>query len=362
MSASLRRMVLGASALGFFTFSQAACKKPEPAKAEVTSATTPSVKVQTFTSIEQSMPDYLTLTGTLLASQESEVAADASGKVTATYVERGQKVKQGDTLAILDARGAAISASAANAQSQLARAQLEQAQKECERVKSLFKSGAISQAEYDRTTSQCSTSEWSVAAAAAQQRNAQKIVGDSVIRAPFTGIVGERFVNVGQYVMPSTKVVTLYNPDPIRLELTVPEANVGAIKPNMTVKFTVATFGDKSFEGTVKFISPNVRRETRDLVIEALCPNPDGELKPGMFAVSNLTVAQKQEPVVPIGSVVKGEEGARVFLVVDGRVQERLVQVGGEKDGMVGIVAGLKAGENVVVQPGPDVRDGAQVL
>jgi membrane fusion protein (multidrug efflux system) len=128
------------------------CKKPEQPSAELTSAqqqAAPTVKVQTTPVVEQMMPEYLTLTGSLRASQESEVAADATGKVTATFVERGQKVKQGDTLAILDARGASITATQAAAQTGLARAQLEQAQKECDRVKSLFQSGAISQAEYE---------------------------------------------------------------------------------------------------------------------------------------------------------------------------------------------------------------------
>ncbi len=345
-----------------FALASLGCKKPEPDAAAMTSAqqAVPTVKVQTAQVVEQMMPEYLTLTGSLRASQESEVAADASGKVTATFVERGQKVKQGDTLAILDARGAALSASQAAAQTGLARAQLEQAQKECDRVKSLFQSGAISQAEYDRTTSQCATTQFSAAAAQAQQQSAQKIVGDSVIRAPFSGIVGERYVNVGQYVQPSTRVVSLYNPDPLRLELTVPEANVGNIKPDQPVKFTVASFGDdQTFTGAVKFISPNVRPTTRDLVIEALVPNGDGKLRPGMFAVATLSFGEKKATVVPTSSIKKDETGARVFIVNDKHVQERLVQVAGDKDGMSAIAAGVKAGETVVVQPGPDVRDGA---
>lgn len=200
----------------------ASCKKPQDeGSAQLTSASTEApIKVQTVTVAEKPMPESLVLTGTLKANQESSVAADASGKVAATFVERGQRVKKGDTLAILDARTASLQVSTLNAQSQLAQANLEQAQRECDRVKALRDSGAISQAEYDRTTSQCQTGQWSVAAAQAQQKTAQKLVGDSVIRAPFDGIIGERSVNVGQYVQPATQVVTLYTPDPLRLELT----------------------------------------------------------------------------------------------------------------------------------------------
>jgi membrane fusion protein (multidrug efflux system) len=344
------------------TLAHAGCKKPSGSEAQLTSAKTEApIKVQTAPVTERPMPEHLVLTGTLRASQESEVAADAAGKVTATFVERGQRVKQGETLAILDARGAAISATAAQAQSQLAKAQLEQAQRECERVKALKESGAISQAEYDRVTSQCQTTQWSAAAAQAQQQNAQKIVGDSIIRAPFSGVIGERYVNVGQYVMPSTRVVSLYTPDPLRLELTVPEANVGGIKPDQPVSFTVSAYGDEKFTGTVKFISPNVRPTTRDLVIEAFCPNQDGKLKPGMFAIAKLETAEKPQPAVPTAAIVTRDDVPRAYVVVDKRVQERIVQTGGERDGNTAVLVGLKVGEQVIVSPGPDVRDGAQV-
>lgn len=341
----------------------AGCKKPAPSAApELTAAKSEAkVHVEAVPIVEQAMPELLTLTGQLRASQESDVAADANGKVAATLVERGQRVKQGETLAILDARGASITASAAAAQSNLAQAQLEQAKKECDRVESLFKTGAISQAEYDRTTSQCKTTQFSVAAAQAQQQNAQKIVGDSVIRAPFSGMIGERYVNVGQYVQPNTRIASLYTPDPLRLELTVPEANVSGLKPEQAVVFNVSAFGDAKFTGTVKFISPNVRPTTRDLVIEAFCPNTDGKLKPGMFAVAKLETAEKPQLAVPSNAIVKEGETTKTFVVVDKHINERIVQLGGDKDGMTSVLVGLKAGESVVVSPSPDVRDGAPV-
>ncbi len=352
---------LGAVALTT-TATVSGCKKPEAADAQASAAKAEApIKVQTTAVVERPMPEYLVLTGTLRASQESEVAADAAGKVTSTFVERGQIVKQGETLAVLDARGANLSATAANAQSQLQRSQLEQAQRECERVKALKDTGAISQAEYDRVTSQCTTSQWSAAVAQAQQQNAQKIVGDAVIRAPFTGIVGERYVNVGQYVQPSTRVVSLYAPDPLRLELTVPEANVGGLKQGQNVRFTVSAHGDKTFTGSVKFVSPNVRPTTRDLVIEAFCPNPNLELKPGMFAVARLEAAEKPLAVVPSTAIVTKDAVSRVYAVVDQRVQERIVQTGGERDGHTSVIVGLKVGENVIVAVGPDVHDGAVV-
>lgn len=341
-----------------------ACKKPQAeGEAQLTSANANEVpiKVQTTAVAERPMPERLVLTGTLRASQESQVAADAAGKVTATFVERGQSVKRGDTLAILDARGAALTVSTLNAQSQLAQAQLEQAQRECERVKALRDTGAISQAEYDRTTSQCQTTQWSVAAAQAQQKSAQKVVGDSVIRAPFDGIIGERNVNVGQYVQPFSVIATLYSPDPLRLELTVPEQNVGGLRPEQAVTFSVSAFENDKFHGKVRFIAPNVRPQTRDLIIEAECPNAELKLKPGMFAVATLETSEKPLPAVPNSALKKDAEVTKAYVVVDKRVQERIVQAGSEKEGATAILGGLKTGEQVVLAPGPDVRDGAKV-
>lgn len=358
----MRAVSLGPLCLLVAFVATAACKKPEAsAQTTTTQEASAPIAVQSTAAVEQPMPELITLTGTLKASQETEVAADATGKVTATFVERGQAVKKGDILAVLDARGASITASAAAAQTGLARAQLEQAQKECERVKSLYQSGAISQAEFDRTTSQCRTTQFSAAAAQAEQQNAQKIVGDSVIRAPFAGIIGERYVNVGQYVQPSTRVASLYAPDPLRLELTVPEFNVARVRANTEIRFSVSSYPDEKFPGIVKFISPNVRAATRDMIVEAECPNADGKLRPGMFGIAEIRGRERKLTVVPVAAVKKDETSARVFAVVEKVVQERIVQLGGEKEGAIAILSGIKPGEQVVVGPGADVRDGARV-
>ena len=318
------------------------------------------------------MPEYLTLTGTLRASAESDIAADVSGKVVRTFVERGQSVRRGQVIAIVDSRSAALAATAAQAQSKVAQSQLEQARRDCERVKHLLDTAAISQADYDRQTSACTSQQWSAAAAEAQQQSATKLLGDANIRAPFDGIIGERFVTMGQYVLPSTRVASVYIPDPLRLELTVPEASVGAIHQDMPVGFTVTAFPNQVFTGNVKFISPNVRDSTRDLVIEAVVPNGDMKLKPGMFAVSKIELASKPHAVVPKNALIEDDTGARLFVVVPSGesqapgggqklAQERLVQVGEQVGDAVAVISGVKQGESVVIQPGPDLRDGAHV-
>lgn len=331
-----------------------------PTAAEA-SATAP-VKVKTTQVAEEPMPEYVTLTGTLRGNQESDVAADASGKVMQTLVERGQPVKRGQVLVTLDARGAALGANMAEAQSKVAQSQFEEAQRECARVKNLLETKAISQAEYDRQMADCTAKQWSATAAQAQSQTAVKLLGDTRVRAPFDGVVGERFVDVGQYVSPTTKVVSVYEPDPLRLQLTVPEADVGLVKMDMHVTFSVAAWADEKFEGVVKFISPNVREATRDLVIEAIVPNGAGKLKPGMFAVAKVALGDQPRPVVPNAALLKDETGARLFVVASGQIQERVAQLGSTKDDKVAILNGVKAGEAVVLSPSPDVHDGAKAI
>jgi membrane fusion protein (multidrug efflux system) len=337
----------------------AACKKAEThATVQVDD---PAVHVQTVQAALRPMPEYLTVTGSLSANEESEVAADASGKVIATLVDRGSVVKKGDVIARLDARTASLNAAAATAQSHLAERRLELSKLDCDRIDKLFEAGAVSRAEYDRQTAQCALDKLQAEAATANQGLATKTVGDATIRAPFAGIVGERFVNVGQYVQPSTKVVSLYQTDPLRLVITVPEANVAAVKEGMPVAFRVAAYGDETFTGSVKFVSPYVRQASRDLVVEALANNPEGKLKPGMFASVRLLLSEKPVPSVPATAVKKDDATARVFAVRDGRIDERVVQLGEQKDGFYAVLSGVQAGDALVSNPGADVRDGVRV-
>jgi len=337
-----------------------ACHRSEAAPAPVVKDD-PPIHVVTVVAAERPVPELLTLTGSLLADKESDIAADASGKVLSTKVERGQSVKKGELLATLDASAAALSARAALAQEQFAKTQAEQAKTECDRSKQLFDSGAISKAEYDRSISQCTGSQWSVAAAAAQHGSAAKMVGDSAIRAPFSGIVGERYVNVGQYVQPSTRVVSLFAIDPLRLELSVPEANVALIRPDLPVDFRVSAFGEQVFTGKVRFISPNVRQESRDLVVEAVVPNADAKLRPGMFATVRLKVGEKASVVVPLNAVRRDLDPVRAYAVVAGHIEERVLQLGEEIEGFVAVTSGVKVGDAIVLDPPKTIHDGQPV-
>ncbi|MBI5535653.1 MAG: efflux RND transporter periplasmic adaptor subunit [Deltaproteobacteria bacterium] len=331
------------------------------AQAQGKQKTESPVHVETVDVVERPMPEYATLTGTLSAWQQSEIAADAAGKVLATLVERGQKVKKGEVIARLDARTSALASKAAQVQVKLADTQAALAAQDCARGQSLYDNKAISDAEYQRIMTQCSSARWSKEAAEANRAIAAKGLVDSSIRSPLDGVIGERYVNVGEFVQPSTRVASVYAVDPLRLEVTVPEAAVGMVREGLSVELKVAAWGDETFAGTVRFISPNIRRTSRDLVMEAVVPNPQGRLRPGMFATVRLLVSERPSPVVPSAALKKDVDGARVFAVVDGKINERIVQAGEQKDGLIAVLRGVAAGDRIVTNPSAEVRDGRRV-
>lgn len=337
-----------------------ACKRPA-GESQAGPASKPPVKVDTAAIAERPMPHFLTLTGSLVANQQSELAADATGKVIATDVERGTIVKKGQVIIRLDARNATLSERETAALAQAAAAQRKLADEECERSKRLFQSGAISQAEYDRTSAQCAQSTSSAAAADARRQMAWKSMGDSQIRAPYAGLIAERYVSVGEYVLPQTKVAALLEIDPLRLQLTVAEAAVPLIKLDQRVEFSVASYPDQKFAGAIRYLGPALRGSSRDLVVEAVVKNEDHRLRPGMFVTARVDLGDTPSPVVPTDSVRHDGTIHRVLVVVDKVVEERVVQLGEEKGGVVAVVDGVKLGDTLVLHPAESLSDGQRV-
>ncbi len=336
----------------------AGCRAKADAKEQ---APVTRIHVDTVEVREQPMPRSLALTGTLRGQRQSDLAANAVGRVLETFVERGAEVKRGDLLARLDVRAATQTSSEAQANAALARAQRDTAKRECERYEALLAQKAISPAEYDRVADQCKSSPLALAAAEARARNAAQTVGDGQIRAPFAGIVSERCVEAGEYVRQDTKVVSLVSIDVLRLELTVPEASIAAVQAGGALTFTVPAYPARTFAGKVRYVGAAVRETTRDLVAEAEVENPDRALRPGMFASIALAAGEAPMLVVPSGSVVTREGTPRVFAVVDRRIEERVIQPGPTSDGVVAVMRGVKQGDRVVEKPLPTLQNGQAV-
>lgn len=336
------------------------CDRPANANPDAGTELPPAtVKSAAVTEIE--VPITLRLSGTLRGNRETDLAANATGRVLATQVERGAAVTPGQVLARLDVRAASLSAVEARAQAASAQAQESQAKAECSRYDQLKAKGAISDLEYDRAMSQCRTLPLSAEAASARARLAAQNVGDGIIRAPFAGVVTERQIEVGQYVRQDTRVVTLVSLDPLRLELAVPESEVSKVKVDAEVRFTVAAFPGKQYQGKIRFVSGALRSTTRDLVVEAVVQNPDKTLLPGMFADVELTTGRRKLPGVPKAALQLREGQAHAFAVVGGRLEERLLSLGPEAGDRVSVLKGAAVGDQMALPPFENLSNGQRV-
>ncbi len=319
------------------------------------------VHVDTVLVADRQMPKTVLLAGSLKAFEESDLAANANGRVQRTMVERGSLVAKGAAIAQLDARFSALAATEAKANLEAASEQKKIAQNDCERFTRLFKKGTIAQQEYDRVMSICKTSAESADAAAARAEQALQMVGDATVRAPFAGLIAERYVSAGEYVRADSRVVHLVDLDPLRLELTIPEADIAAVKEGQSVTFQVDAFPGESFTGTVRYIGPAVRATTRDLVFEALVPNVDRRLKPGLFASAQLIIGTQALPVVPLSALRHDGDSWRAFVVVDKELEERVVQLGPSDGDQVAVLIGLSSGDHLLAHPTDKTADGLAV-
>jgi len=362
----------------------------------------PPVRLETVPAVVEQRCDVLRLTGSLMADERSAVASNTSGIAAEVLVDRGSLVRKNDVLVQIDptdaknklAEGEAMfnelkarlglegDLSEFNPENQpevrLAKAAADLAAANLRRAQELYEKKVVSAESFDQTKTEhelavqryqqalllikqafraCQTAEAKLAIL-------RKAVDDTTIRAPFDGWVAEKHVAVGEQIssgMQATKVVTLVRIDPLRLSLTVPQQDVGRIEPGQTVRFRVDSYPDRMFEARVRFIAPVVMNDTRSMVVEAVAPNPNHELRPGMFVTAELELPRKQPCVLaPVSAVQRTGEVGRVYVVRDGVARAQIVALG-ESDGRrVEIRSGLAGGEMLVAQP-DKVRDGDKV-
>jgi RND family efflux transporter MFP subunit len=343
---------------------------------------------------------FVSVSGTLTAEDDAEVAAEVTGRVVATPVERGARVAAGAALIHIaateaEAQATEAQANAAQIEARLgiangvpfdvervpevanAKAAFELARTDFARAETLRQRQLLSGSDFDQRAAQQAAAErqydtarnsaaqqyQSLIAARARTVVAQKALADTVVRAPFAGVVGERFVSTGDYVTRGTKVAAVLRIDPLRVHLTVTEQDVSAIVVGRAVTFGVDAYPGESFTGHVRYISPAVTADTRALTVEAVVPNGDGRLKPGFFATARIERAERTSRLVVPATAIRTISGTSRLFVVDGdRARERVVTVGDIADGAIEVVTGLSAGERVVTGPLNQVVDGVRVV
>jgi RND family efflux transporter MFP subunit len=342
---------------------------------------------------------YLRVTGSLVADEQAEVSAETTGRIVETPVERGARVEKGALLVRISSAETAAQlqeadANAGQIEARLglqpgqtfdtkrvpdvmnAKASLEWAEAEFGRIGSLLSQKVVSQSEYDqrRTQVEAARQQYQVAenVAAQQYRSleaararvalARKSVADTSIRAPFTGLVAERVVSVGDYVAKGTRVATVVRNDPMRIELTVPEQSISLVKVGQPVRLTVDAYPGQEFAATVRFVSPSLKADQRALTVEAIAANHDGRLKPGLFATALI-----QQPtstpalLVPATAVETAAGTSRVYVVAGEKAEERIVTLGETVGTQIEIVSGIAKGDRVIAEPKGRIIDGVLV-
>ncbi|OOQ43300.1 efflux transporter periplasmic adaptor subunit [Pseudomonas fluorescens] len=325
----------------------------------------PAVSVAVATATERPWQARLPTVGTLKALQGVDLSLETDGTVIDLQFESGQKVKAGQPLLRLDS--AVESALLETALADLGLAQLDYG-----RGSQLVGSQAISKGEFDRLSAVLKKSKATV-------NQLKAALGKKSIIAPFSGTIGIRQVDVGDYMASGTMIATLQDLSSLYVDFFVPEQSVPKIALGQPVQVIVAAYPTVEYPGTISAINPKIENSTRNVQVRATLANPDGKLMPGMFASLQVLLPDPQPRIVvpesaitytlygnsvyvavpkkaEDGSLVKDDKGQPVLIA-----ERRFVETGERRDGQVMITKGVQSGEKVVTAGQLKLDNGSRI-
>lgn len=295
--------------------------------------------------------------GSLRAVQGADLSTETSGIVSKILFENGQEVREGDLLVELDAQSEQATLRSAEAEADLARTVFE-------RTKSLRGSNAVPQSELDAAESQLRK----ITALVEQLRAS---ISKKQLRAPFSGRLGIREVNLGQFVNNGDKIVSLQALDPIHVDFLLPQQLISMLAPGQRIILRTDAYPGRDFEGQLTAINSEVDRITRNIRLQGTLKNSDGALRPGMFARVEIFQGGADEVLrVPLTAVSRNSYGDSVFVVQEKSgpeggqelvVEQRFIRTGRTMGDFIAVTEGLKAGDTVVSAGAFKLRNGASV-
>ena len=307
-----------------------------------------AVIVEAVAASTASMPQMITAVGSLRSDESVTLRPEVAGRVVAIGFEEGRPVAKNALLVKLDP---AIN----EAEVQQAKANLTLAKSKYERAIDLQKQGFISGQARDEAENNLKVAEAAEALATARHSK-------TLIRAPFSGIIGLRSVSIGDYVKEGQDMVNLESIDPLKVDFRVPEIYLKQVQVGQTLELALDALPGKTYQGKVSAINPLVDAAGRAIVIRALVKNADTALRPGMFARVKLLTREALDAIVlPEQALVPQGEDQYVFRIVDGRAVRTKIEVGQRRDSRVEILKGVAAGDIIVTAGQLKIRDGTPV-
>lgn len=308
----------------------------------------PAINVETELARRMDWQSRLPAIGTLKASQGIDLSVEIAGTITDVQFQSGEKVSKGQAIVLLDSEMEQASLASAEADLNLSRL-------EFQRARSLLDRQAISRSEYDRLNAESQKA----AASVAQLRAS---LSKKRILAPFSGTIGIRQVDVGDYIAAGTPIATLQDLTTLYVDFFLAEQHVPLLKLGQRVQLQVAAYPGERFEGVISALNPKVETTTRNVQVRAELGNPDGRLLPGMFAdLQVLLPTETAQVVVPETAITYTLYGNSVLLVTEGTppegvssdepylvVERRFVTTGERRDGLTVVLDGLEGGEQVI--------------
>jgi RND family efflux transporter MFP subunit len=371
----------------------AACQREAPAARRATGAKVQEPRpVRVVPAVEGRLPRTVTVTGTLAADEEVAAGFRVAGRLSELAVDLGSVVRKGQVLARLDPSDFRIRVQQAEAALRQvraglglppegpdesvdpektapvreARAVMDEARLNRDRMAQLREKDLVPRAEYDAAVSRMLVAESRYQAGVEEVRNRQELLAerraalslarqqlaDTVLVAPIDGAVRERRASVGEFLAAGAPVVALVRLHPLRLRVAVPEREAAALRIGQAVRVRVE--GDPAeHEGRVARLSPSIQEQNRTLVVEAEVPNRGRRLRPGSFARAEIVVeADRAAVLVPAAAIVTFAGVEKVFGVKDGVAVEKRIRSGRRAGDRVEVLEGLAAGEPIVAEPG----------
>jgi membrane fusion protein, multidrug efflux system len=308
----------------------------------------PAMPVEAATARADTVVDAILATGQIEAMQSIELRPDVEGRLIQILVREGSPVAQGTALFKIDDAELKAQVAQIEAERDLARQSLT-------RTRDLLQQKASSQAELERAEATMRSNE-------AQLERLKTRLNRTLVRAPFAGVMGQRFVSLGDYVTSDTRLAALQTVSPQRASFQVPERYADQLEPGQSVTFRVAALPGREFTGKVDFVDPIVQLPGRTIMVKARVPNPKRELQAGMFIEARLATAVRPNAVViPEDAVLPLQGSNFVWVITDGKAARRQVELGVRTPGFVEVKSGVERAEQVVVGGQERLAEGAPV-